>query len=148
MQTYSIGQLAKASGLSTKTLRFYEASGVLTSPTRSENGYRTYSASSLEEARLLKYARELGIPLSEIKKLMKGCEGQHCEHTEEYIVNTIDAFLAKVDSQLKGLTLLQAKLKLLKSQLGNQDCQSYCCDILHQLMGLSQNEKKGGESHG
>lgn len=37
-----IGEVADAVGLSTKTLRFYEQSGLLPAPARSANGYRDY----------------------------------------------------------------------------------------------------------
>lgn len=42
-RVYTIGQLAKLSGVSPRTLRHYESLGLI-NPTRTENGYRTYTS--------------------------------------------------------------------------------------------------------
>jgi DNA-binding transcriptional MerR regulator len=39
-----IGQAAKTSGIAAKTIRFYEAAGVLRAPSRTASGYRQYTA--------------------------------------------------------------------------------------------------------
>jgi MerR family copper efflux transcriptional regulator len=143
---YSIGQISRLVGLPTKTIRFYEVEKVISTPNRSDNGYRYYSYKEIEELRLLKYARDLGLPLVEIKKLMKGCEGGNCHHSREYIKDSISAYLLKLDTQLKQTKILQAKLKELKENVENNPCEpyQYCCDLLHQLIDLPR-DQKGGE---
>lgn len=42
-----IGELAVASGTTTKTLRFYEEAGLLPAPERTANGYRDYTPAAL-----------------------------------------------------------------------------------------------------
>lgn len=64
-----IGEIAKQAGTSVQALRFYEQEGVLRRPTRSEAGYRVYSASDLDRLRFIKRCQALGFTLKEIKEL-------------------------------------------------------------------------------
>lgn len=150
MNTFTIGQASKIAGLSTKTIRFYEESGVLSFVDRSENGYRNYSSEVIEELKLLKYARDLGLPLTEIKKLMKGCENGDCRHSKNYVQHTIDNYLMLLTQKIKQMTILKNKLEELKKSfpLNKKNCVGgpYCCDILHQLVGYAK--RKGGDKNG
>ncbi|HKY27112.1 MAG TPA: heavy metal-responsive transcriptional regulator [Pyrinomonadaceae bacterium] len=65
-----IGQVAKTSGIGIETLRFYEKSGLLDSPSRTESGYRIYNADVLERLDFIKRAQVLGFSLDEIKRII------------------------------------------------------------------------------
>ncbi|TXR54559.1 Zn(2+)-responsive transcriptional regulator [Reinekea thalattae] len=65
-----IGELAKQSGLSTHTLRYYEKSGLLKASQRSEGNYRLYSSEDLSTARFIKRAREIGFSLEEVAEFL------------------------------------------------------------------------------
>lgn len=141
----TIGNLSKSVGLSTKTIRYYEEINLITSAERSENGYRTYPNSAIEELQLIKSARDLGLPISEIKKLMKGCESGDCLHSGEYLDREISNYLKLLSGQLLQMTELKNKLTKLKHRLNTPEklCNAnskYCCNILHQLV-----DDKGGE---
>lgn len=62
-----IKTLETQSGLSRDTLRFYERSGLITSPRRLPNGYRDYNDHTLTELKFIAAAREVGFTLAEIK---------------------------------------------------------------------------------
>jgi MerR family Zn(II)-responsive transcriptional regulator of zntA len=67
--TMRIGELAKRSGMSRDTIRFYERKGILGAPARSpKSGYRSYSERSLAALRRIRYAKGLGFTLAEIKQ--------------------------------------------------------------------------------
>lgn len=66
----NISEIAKKTGLTSKTIRFYEEKGVLTAPLRSENGYRSYNAHHIEELTLLRQARQVGFTLDECRELV------------------------------------------------------------------------------
>ncbi len=139
----TIGQLGKLVDLSTKTIRFYEDVGLLTRGKRAENGYRIYDASIVEELKLIKHARDLGLPIVEIKKLMKGCENS-CSHTREYVQTEIRNYIDLLDQKIAQLTLLKTRLQHLKERVHTDDtCEEdrYCCNVLHQLSTI----RKGGE---
>ena len=65
-----IQELSQASGISTKTIRFYEESGVLPSPARKPNGYRDYDQADIERLRLVAGARRLDLSLDDIREIL------------------------------------------------------------------------------
>ncbi len=66
----NIGQAAKASGISSKMLRHYEAIGLIKNSQRTLSGYRTYSENDIRTLRFIKQARILGFSLEQIGQLM------------------------------------------------------------------------------
>ena len=62
-----IGELAKKSGLSAHTLRFYEKQGLIKVSGRSESNYRIYSSDDLGTARFIKRSRDMGFSLDEVE---------------------------------------------------------------------------------
>ncbi len=65
-----IGEAAKASGVSAKMLRYYESIGLIPTATRTEGGYRTYGAREVETLRFIRRARDLGLSIERIKRLV------------------------------------------------------------------------------
>lgn len=136
MKKYSIGQVAEITGLSTKTLRFYEEKEIIKSASRKENGYRYFTEENLDEIKLIKYARDLGLPLSEIKKLMIGCSGGDCKQTKAYNEKIIGDYVVLLNERIKQMEILRKRLReVLKNG-------PYCCDVLQQL---SIHDRKEGE---
>ncbi|MDU7768777.1 MAG: MerR family transcriptional regulator, partial [Serratia marcescens] len=66
----NISDVAKKTGLTSKTIRFYEEKALITAPIRSDNGYRHYSARHVEELTLLRQARQVGFNLDECRELV------------------------------------------------------------------------------
>src|SRR5690625_3605455 len=67
----SIGEVARASGLSLSALRFYDRSGVLVPvEVAADTGYRWYARSQLDAARLVARLRRVGLPLAEISTVL------------------------------------------------------------------------------
>lgn len=65
-----IGEVAKLSGVGVEALRFYERSGLLDAPSRTESGYRVYDARVLERLDFIKRSQTLGFTLDEIKRVI------------------------------------------------------------------------------
>jgi MerR family transcriptional regulator, gold-responsive activator of gol and ges genes len=59
----TVGQLAHATGVSAKTIRYYEQIGVLPAPRRSAAGYRQYSRHDVHRLLFIRRARALGLSL-------------------------------------------------------------------------------------
>ena len=77
---------------------------------------------------MIKYARDLGLPLAEIKKLMVGCSDGNCEHSKEHNRQEIENYIDLLSERIKQMTILRQKLVLLQKN------GPYCCEILHQLV--------------
>jgi len=65
-----IGEVSKQSGVGIEALRFYERSGLLGRPVRTESGYRMYDEEVLERLSFIKQAQVLGFSLNEIKQII------------------------------------------------------------------------------
>ncbi|MGH9857153.1 MAG: MerR family transcriptional regulator, partial [Acidobacteriota bacterium] len=60
------GELARLSGVSPDTIRFYERKGLLQKTERSANGYRKFSAESVSRVRLIRSALAVGFTIHEL----------------------------------------------------------------------------------
>jgi DNA-binding transcriptional MerR regulator len=67
---YTVDRLAKLSGISTRTLRYYDTIGLLRPLRVEENGYRVYGEAQVDELQQILFYRELGMSLKEIQKVI------------------------------------------------------------------------------
>ncbi len=111
-KTMRIGELAKRSGLSRDTLRFYEKTGLLRPLRDSGNGYRDYGEHSLAQLELVQLCKSLGFSLDEIAEVMQRMAQRplSCADAEPLIVQK----LALVEGRLREL---QAQRRALKNRL-------------------------------
>ncbi|KZX59167.1 heavy metal-responsive transcriptional regulator [Halioglobus sp. HI00S01] len=65
-----ISEAARRSGLSSKTIRYYENIGIIAPALRGENGYRHYEPAAVEELKFLARARDVGFNLDECRELL------------------------------------------------------------------------------
>ena len=70
MELMTIGDAAKASGVSAKMIRHYEEVGLLAAPRRTVAGYRQYSGSEVHTLRFIRHARDLGFSIHTIGELV------------------------------------------------------------------------------
>ncbi|HKY04809.1 MAG TPA: heavy metal-responsive transcriptional regulator [Blastocatellia bacterium] len=102
------GELAKAAGVSTDTLRHYERKGVLAAPRRSPNGYRQYPAEALDRVRLIRRALAIGFTLDELARILKVRDrgGAPCSDVRALAA----ARLSDVEARLSELISLRDEL--------------------------------------
>ncbi len=67
---FTIGEVAKLSGIGLETVRFYERQGLIAEPPRTDSGYRQYPKDVLARIRFIRRAKELGFTLREIIELL------------------------------------------------------------------------------
>src|SRR4030095_2506914 len=106
---WSIGNLAKATGTSTDTLRHYERKGVLTSK-RLHNGYRVYPEDAVERVRTVRKALAVGFTLDELSVVFRIFDqgGAPCHQVRSIAANK----LAEIESHLREVTALRDELKV------------------------------------
>lgn len=68
---YTVSKLAKLSGVTVRTLRFYDEVGLLSPAYVAENGYRYYSEAQLLLLQQILFFREIGFELKNIKEILK-----------------------------------------------------------------------------
>jgi Cu(I)-responsive transcriptional regulator len=66
----NIGQASKASGVSQRMIRHYEAIGLIPKAARRDSGYRDYDDKDVHTLRFIRRARDLGFPIEEIGQLL------------------------------------------------------------------------------
>lgn len=71
MDPLSIGQVAKRTGVSVETIRFYERQGLIPEPARSAAGYRQYPADTPRRVRFIQRAKAVGFTLGDIRELLE-----------------------------------------------------------------------------
>jgi len=104
----NIGQAAQQSGLSTKTLRYYESIGLIRS-NRASNGYRDYSAAQLSELRFIASARQTGFTLDECKQLLDLFRDnrRHSKQVKHFVLEK----LSHVEEQIAQLQTMRTSLQ-------------------------------------
>lgn len=66
----NIGTVATQSGVPPKTIRYYESVGLIPSPARAANGYRTYGDIDVQTLRFIHRARGLGFSVGDVAGLL------------------------------------------------------------------------------
>jgi DNA-binding transcriptional MerR regulator len=104
------GELAKAAGVSTDTLRHYERKGVLKRPRRAQNGYRLYPESALKQILLVRRALSVGFTLDELARILSEREkgDAPCRKARQLLAEK----LLNVEEQLNALAVLRDELSL------------------------------------
>ena len=107
-ETWRVGDLAKATGVSTATLRHYERKGVLSS-VRSSNGYREYPKDAFERVQLIRKAMTVGFTLDELSAVFKVFDrgGAPCQQVRSLAAGK----LAEIENHLKEVTALRDDLQ-------------------------------------
>jgi Cu(I)-responsive transcriptional regulator len=66
----NIGDVAKATGISAKMIRYYEDTGLIRAALRTYSGYRVYSENDIQTLRFVRRARDLGFTVKQIDELL------------------------------------------------------------------------------
>jgi MerR family transcriptional regulator, repressor of the yfmOP operon len=113
--TMLIGEVASATGLTQRTLRYYEEIGLLRHASRLEGGFRLYSEDDVARLRrIIELKRSLGFSLVEIKELLE-MEDERREQRSAYHREAEPA--ARREAVARSLELARKQLDALDSRL-------------------------------
>jgi DNA-binding transcriptional MerR regulator len=108
-KTWKVGELARLTGVSVRTLHHYHEIGLLCPSERSESGYRLYSASNIARLQQIKSLRHLGFSLEDVRVCL--------ERTVLSAEHIIELHLARVKEQIALQQQLRARLETVCAQM-------------------------------
>lgn len=106
---WRIGELAKKTGVTTKTIRYYEQAGLLSPPARTESGYRHYSEADAERLAFIRVAKEFGFSLGEIREILAVRDRD--EAPCPYVLELVTEKLADLQARIQRLQSLSGELE-------------------------------------
>lgn len=125
----TIGEAARAAGLSAKMVRHYEGIGLLAAAARSDAGYRVYTARDVHLLRFIRHSRDLGFSLEQIRALLGLWQDR--DRPSREVRALAQAHLDEVDAKLAELQAMKATLQTLVTRCHGDDRPD--CPILTQL---------------
>ncbi|MEV6233809.1 MerR family transcriptional regulator [Saccharopolyspora shandongensis] len=125
---YTIGELARRTGLSVKTIRFYSDSGVVPPTDRTAAGYRRYDVTAVSRLELVRTLRELGAGLDEVQRVLAR------ETTLSHLART---HLELLEEQMR---LLQTRRAVLRAVV-KLDRSTEEVRLMHKLAQMSDEER-------
>ncbi|MGH3329414.1 MAG: MerR family transcriptional regulator [Streptomycetales bacterium] len=126
---YTIGQVARRTGLPTKTIRFYSDAGVVPPASRTRAGYRLYDVDALARLELVRTLRELGVDLASIRHLLD---------RQVTVPELAEIHARTVDAQIQGLRLRRAVLRAVAKRGSTPEEMT----LMHRLAGLPDHERQ------
>lgn len=114
-----ISEVARRSGVPAKTLRYYEAMGLVEPPGRSASGYRRYDTSVLDRLAFIRSSQALGLTLGEIRSIiaLRDRGEPPCAH----VVELVRRRSAEIDRTIRELRALKGDLERLVDRAAQLD---------------------------
>ncbi|MFJ9631252.1 MerR family transcriptional regulator [Streptomyces sp. NPDC101175] len=125
----TIGELARATGLTVRTIRYWSDEGVLPPATRSAGGYRLYDAEGAARLELIRTLRELGLGLDDVRKVLAG---------ETTVAEVAAAHVLALDARIRALRVTRAVL----STVARRGSTAEEMTLMHKLARLSAAERR------
>ena len=109
MDAMNIGEAAKASGVSAKMIRHYEAVGLMPAAARTDSGYRRYGDADVHTLRFIRRARDLGFSIAEISALVGLWRNR--ERPSRQVRSLALAHVEALDRKARDLLAMKASLE-------------------------------------
>lgn len=112
-----IGELARLTGTSAETIRYYEKEGLLPRPARTDANYRSYSTAHRQRLTFIRRARDLGFRLGAVRELLALTDdkSQPCAAVDAIA----GVHLREIDSKIADLQKMQCELRRLIDTCGH-----------------------------
>ncbi len=126
---YSIGDLSRRTGVKIPTIRYYEQMGILKAADRTEGNQRRYFDEELERLAFIRHCRDLGLPISSIRDLIRLSEHPHapCHDADRIAKEHLEA----VRNRIARLRKLERELRRIAAACdGGEACD---CNVIKAL---------------
>ena len=116
-----VGEVARLTGLTVKTLHHYEEEGLAEPAGRSEAGYRLYGEEEVARLKFIKRAKLLGLTLEEIKELVSLVAGCNAGELVPTLKDILEVQLENTERSMKELATFRENLLYYKRRLYEDD---------------------------
>lgn len=138
MKTYSVKELAKLSGVTSRTLRHYDQIGLLVPKREGSGEYRIYTSDDVDKLQEILLYRELGVELSQIKEMINGS----VESRQSRLATHLNDLMARKELLDILIENVRNTIKAEKGEIKMTDDKKF--EGLKKKM-VEDNEKKYGE---
>jgi DNA-binding transcriptional MerR regulator len=111
--TMFIHELARTTGVSAKTIRYYESIGLMPDPQRADNNYRQYTPDAIERLRFIVSARSLGFTLTDIGEFLSARDEGTLPCKQ--VLDSFDERIADIDRRIADLLALRENLSRVRA---------------------------------
>jgi DNA-binding transcriptional MerR regulator len=125
---YTIGELARRTGLPVRTIRFWSDAGVVPPTDRTDAGYRLYDGEALARLELVRTLRDLGFDLATVQRVLD---------REVTLADVVSAHAEAVDAQIRILRLRRAVLRAVAKRGSTTEE----LELMNKLAKLSEEER-------
>ena len=141
----NIGQASKASGVTTKMIRYYDEIGLVRPSARTDANYREYDEREINELRFIRRARSLGFSMPEITQLLSLWRDR--ERPSREVKAIAEKHVNELDARIAEMQTMADTLRHLSHCCAGDDRPD--CPILADLTGgRSPVESKGADVRG
>ena len=139
MSQYTTGEMAKACGVTVRTVQFYDQKGILIPSALSEGGRRLYSEDDLKKMKIICFLRDTGLSLDTIGQLMK----------EENPESTISILLVQQEQVLREeISERREKLNRLEElKKWVESTSSFSVETIGDIATIMEGQKKMSAMH-
>lgn len=128
-----IGELAKASGIATSRIRFYETMGLIEPRDRTEAGYRRYDDEALQTLEIISHAQAAGFTLSEIKSLLSTSAPDH-DWDRPRLLAALHEKAAAIEALQQRLIQARRRLRKVIADIESKPDDLSCVDNADRIM--------------
>lgn len=126
-----IGELATRTTVPAKTIRYWEAEGLMPEPDRTPSGYRDYGGDAVDRVGFIRQSQTAGLTLAQIRLILEVADGgvAPCEHVATAVADR----LAEVEARIEELEAIRSHLRRLAARAEQQDpadCDGFCSIIV------------------
>ncbi len=127
----NIGEAAAETGMTAKSIRYYESIDLIPPAERSESGYRQYGARDIQTLHFIKRSRGLGFSVAEVAELLSLYRDRKRASGE--VKGIVETHLDEIDQKITELESIRTTLRNLADRCHGDDRPD--CPILDDLAG-------------
>lgn len=107
----TVSEIARRAGVTPKTVRYYEAIGLLPPARRGDNGYRYFTVDDVNRLLFIRRGKALGLSLDEIGDLVDVASNGRCAWTREELVGIIQSKIERYTDRINELEAQRRQLQ-------------------------------------